>query len=146
MSKLFEKVVLNNNVEIKNRLVIAPLTLFSSNPDGTLNDEEREYLKLRATDIGLYILGATSVDQQGLTFENQPRAFNEKDLPSLTERANIIKNQGAKAIIQLHHGGNEADKMFSAQPLLQPLFLDLRHASYQLLYPHLYLLKFGKGS
>ena len=42
MSKLFEKVVLNNNVEIKNRLVIAPLTLFSSNPDGTLNDEERD--------------------------------------------------------------------------------------------------------
>ena len=58
MSKLFEKVVLNNNVEIKNRLVIAPLTLFSSNPDGTLNDAEREYLKLRGTDIGLYILGA----------------------------------------------------------------------------------------
>jgi 2,4-dienoyl-CoA reductase-like NADH-dependent reductase (Old Yellow Enzyme family) len=121
MSKLFEKVVLNNNVEIKNRLVIAPLTLFSSNPDGTLNDEEREYLKLRATDIGLYILGATSVDQQGLTFENQPRAMNEKDLPSLTERANIIKNQGAKAIIQLHHGGNEADKMFSG---IDPVIID----------------------
>lgn len=121
MSKLFEKVVLNNNVEIKNRLVIAPLTLFSSNPDGTLNDAEREYLKLTGTDIGLYILGATSVSQQGLTFENQPRALSEKDLPSLTERANIIKNQGAKAIIQLHHGGNEADKIYSG---IDPVIID----------------------
>ena len=56
MSSFFDKVVLNNGVEIPNRLVIAPITLFSSNPDGTLNDAEREYLKLRATNIGLYIL------------------------------------------------------------------------------------------
>jgi 2,4-dienoyl-CoA reductase-like NADH-dependent reductase (Old Yellow Enzyme family) len=96
MSSLFDKVVLNNKVEVPSRLAIAPLTLFSSNPDGTLNDEEREYLKMRGKGIGLYILGATCVNQQGLTFVNQPRAFSEKDLPSLTERAKIIKDQGTK--------------------------------------------------
>ena len=46
-SKLFEKYTLNNNVEVKNRLVIAPLTLLASNPDGSISDEEREYLKFR---------------------------------------------------------------------------------------------------
>lgn len=59
MSSLFDKVVLNNKVEVPSRLAVAPLTLFSSNPDGTLNDGEREYLKIRGTGIGLYILGAT---------------------------------------------------------------------------------------
>ena len=54
-SRLFEKVILNKKVEVPNRLVVAPLTLFSSNSDGTINDEEREYLKTRATGIGLYI-------------------------------------------------------------------------------------------
>ena len=44
-SKLFEKYILNNKVEVPSRLVVAPLTLFSSNLDGTINDEEREYLK-----------------------------------------------------------------------------------------------------
>ena len=67
-SKLFEKVVLNNNVEVPNRLAVAPLTLFSSNPDGTINDEEREYLKVRATGMGMYILGATAVSQEGIAF------------------------------------------------------------------------------
>ena len=54
--------------------------------------KENKYLKLRATNIGLYILGATSISQVGISFENQPRAISDKDLPSLTERANIIKN------------------------------------------------------
>ena len=121
MSSLFDKVVLNNKVEVPSRLAIAPLTLFSSNPDGTLNDEEREYLKMRGKGIGLYILGATCVNQQGLTFVNQPRAFSEKDLPSLTERAKIIKDQGAKAIIQIHHGGNRANKELSG---LDPVNID----------------------
>ena len=121
ISSLFDKTVSNNGVEIPNRLVIAPITLFSSNPDGTLNDGEREYLKIRGKDIGLYILGATSVSQEGISFENQPRAINEKDLPSLTERAKIIKDQGAKVIMQLHHGGIDSDKYYSG---LDPVIID----------------------
>lgn len=79
MSSFFDKIILNNGVEVRNRLVIAPLTLFSSNPDGTLNDAEREYLKYRGEEIGLYILGATSINQEGISFENQPRAISDKD-------------------------------------------------------------------
>ena len=66
--KLFEKYTLNNKVEVPGRLVVAPLTLFSSNPDGTINDEEHEYLKFRATGMGLYILSATAVSQEGIAF------------------------------------------------------------------------------
>lgn len=111
--KLFEKVVLNNQIEAPSRLAIAPLTLFSSNPDGTINDEEREYLKYRATNIGLYILGATVVSEEGITACNFPRAISDKDLPSLKERAKIVKDQGALAIVQLHHGGALALKEYS---------------------------------
>ena len=113
-SKLFEKVVLNNNVEVPNRLSIAPITLFSCNADGTINDEEREYLKLRGTNIGLYILGAVAVSQEGITAVGLPRCYDEKrDLPSLEERAKIIKSQGAIAINQIHHGGGLALKQYS---------------------------------
>lgn len=119
-SRLFEKYILNNNVEVPGRLVVAPLTLFSSNPDGTINDEEREYLKLRGTDIGLYILGATAVSQNGIAFSCQPRAFSEKDLPSLEERAKIIKSQGALAINQIHHGGALGIKEYSGVDPVAP--------------------------
>ena len=112
-SRLFEKFILNNKVEVPGRLVVAPLTLRSSNPDGTINDGERNYLKLRGTNIGLYILGATAISQDGIAFISQPRALSEKDIPSLSERAKIIKDQGALAINQLHHGGMASLKEYS---------------------------------
>ena len=90
MSKLFEKYTLNNNIEIKNRLVITPITVGQSTNDGSINDEEREYLKQRATGIGLYVFGATEVSPEAVDLPCRPRALSEKDLPSLTERANIL--------------------------------------------------------
>ena len=71
-----------------------------------------------ATGIGLYILGATCVSQEGLTFENQPRAFNDADIPHNAERAKIIKAQGGLAINQIHHGGCLARKDLSGVPVM----------------------------
>ena len=119
-SKLFEKYTLNNNVEVPSRLVIPPLTLFSSNPDGTISDGERDYLKLRATNVGLYILGAEAVNQEGIAFLSQPRAFSEKDIESNSERAKIVKSQGALAINQIHHGGALARKEYSGLSPVAP--------------------------
>ena len=117
-SKLFEKYTLNNKVEVPGLLAVAPLTLFGSNPDGSVSDEEREYLKLRATNIGLYILGATAVSQEGIAFYNQPRALSDKDIKPNAERVKIIKDQGALAINQIHHGGALTKKEYSGVPVL----------------------------
>ena len=117
-SKLFEKYTLNNKVEVPGLLAVAPLTLFGSNLDGSVSDEEREYLKLRATNIGLYILGATAVSQEGIAFYNQPRALSDKDIEPNAERVKIIKDQGALAINQIHHGGALTKKEYSGVPVL----------------------------
>ena len=119
-SKLFEKVVLNNKVEVPSRLSVAPLTLNSSNEDGSINDGEAKYLRIRATGVGLYILGATAVSQEGITFPCQPLALTEKDIPSISKRAKIIKEQGAFAINQIHHGGSRALKKLSGLSPVAP--------------------------
>ena len=119
-TQLFEKIILNNGKEVPSHLAIAPLTLFSSNPDGTINDEEREYLKLRATNIGLYILGAQVVSKEGITAINFPGTFCDNDLPSIKERADIVKSQGALAINQIHHGGALALKQYSGMTPVVP--------------------------
>ena len=116
-SKLFEKYLLNNNVPVKNRLIIAPISLFSANVDGSVNEEERKYLKSRGKDIGIYILGSTAISPEGITSIHQPRAFSESDLPSLSERAKIIKSQGALAIAQLNHRGALASKELGFSPV-----------------------------
>lgn len=117
-SKFFKKYTLNNKVEVPSLLAVAPLTLFGSNPDGTIADEERNFFKQRAKGIGLYILGACCVSLEGLAFDNQPRAFDDKDIPSNKERAKIIKDQGALAINQIHHGGCLGLKRLSGVPVM----------------------------
>ncbi|MFZ7342743.1 NADH-dependent flavin oxidoreductase [Avibacterium volantium] len=107
-SPLFQPYVLNNNVEIKNRLVVAPLTHFASNPDGTLGSQEAQFLQGRAENMGMFITAATLVSENGKAFHGQPEALNECHLESLCKTADIIKQQGAKAILQIHHGGKLA--------------------------------------
>ncbi|MCP3897723.1 MAG: NADH-dependent flavin oxidoreductase, partial [Moraxella sp.] len=96
--------VLNNGVTVPNRLVVAPMTHYASNPDGTLSDEERDFLMGRSDDFGLFITAATLVHPTGKAFVGQPCAYDEQHLQSLTQIADIIKKGGAKAILQIHHG------------------------------------------
>lgn len=109
---LFTPFTLNNGVEIKNRLVVTPMTHYASNPDGTLSDEERAFLTGRSDDFGLFITAATLVHPSGKAFVGQPSAYDESHLASLTETANIIKKGGAKAILQIHHGGYQSLTQF----------------------------------
>ena len=103
--KLFEHWVLNNGIEVPGRLVVAPITLYCQNPDGSVSEAERRFLKGRAKGIGLYILGATLVAENGQGFPGQPRAIRRSDLPALKERADLVKREGALAIAQIHHAG-----------------------------------------
>ncbi|MCF7522041.1 NADH-dependent flavin oxidoreductase [Neisseria sp. ZJ106] len=105
---LFQPLTFNNGVSLKNRLVVAPMTHLGSNDDGSLGEQERKFIANRAEDFGLFITAATLVAKGGKAFHGQPEAVGEKDLPSLQEVAEIIKSQGAKAVLQIHHGGNRS--------------------------------------
>ena len=117
MLPFFEKYKLNNNIEVPGRLAVAPLSLYGSDPSGHLLDEERQYLAKRATGIGLYILGEAAVSLEGIGIMGQPRTLNENDIPSLAERAKIVKDQGALAICQIVHGGLFGNKQYSGKTL-----------------------------
>lgn len=109
MDFLFSFYTLPNGVEIKNRLVVAPMTHWGADVHtGVITDAERNFLKGRAEGFGMFILAATLVARGGKSFAGEPHAISEADLPSLKERARIIHAQGAKAVLQIHHGGYTA--------------------------------------
>lgn len=103
---LFQPYTLNNGVAIKNRFTVAPMTHFASHEDGSISDEERHFLTDRFDGFGLFIAAATLVSPEGKAFVGQPEAIGEKDLPSLREVVRIAKQQGATAVLQIHHGGH----------------------------------------
>lgn len=106
--KLFESYKLNNGVEIKNRLVVAPMTLFAANEDGTLGEGDFEFIRNRSKDIGMFIVEATLVSKSGKAFIYQPELTEEIHLKGMSKLAKMIQSEGSKAILQLHHGGKLA--------------------------------------
>ncbi|HHX2503186.1 NADH-dependent flavin oxidoreductase [Neisseria mucosa] len=104
----FQTYTLNNGVTIKNRLAVAPMTHFGSQADGLISDQERTFLSNRAGDMGMFITAATLVQKDGKAFHGQPEATGEHCLDSLKETAQILRQQGTKAILQIHHGGSKA--------------------------------------
>lgn len=106
--KLFETVTLPNGVELKNRFVLAPLTHISSNDDGTISDVEIPYIEKRFKDVGLAINAASNVNDIGKAFPGQPSVAHDSDIEGLKRLAQAMKKNGAKALVQIHHGGAQA--------------------------------------
>ncbi|MGG1885692.1 NADH:flavin oxidoreductase [Priestia megaterium] len=107
-SNLFETFTFRKGVTLKNRVVMAPMTTWSSNDDYTISDEEVKYYKRRVNGVGLVITGCTHVQPNGIGFTNEFASYDDKFIPSLRKLAEAAKSGGSPAILQIFHGGNKA--------------------------------------
>ncbi|MFB5284314.1 NADH-dependent flavin oxidoreductase [Peribacillus sp. Hz7] len=94
-----------NGVELKNRIVMAPMTNFSSNPDGTVTEAEVNYYAHRSKGVSMVITACTYVTPNGKGFHGEFGGDSDEMIPSLKQLAKGIKDQGAKAVLQMFHGG-----------------------------------------
>ncbi|MEH7519077.1 NADH-dependent flavin oxidoreductase [Priestia megaterium] len=107
-SRLFESFTFRSGITIKNRIVMAPMTTWSSNDDLTISDDEVKYYKQRVHGVGLVITGCTHVTPNGQGFTNEFAGYNDEFTPSLRKLAEAAKSGGAPAILQIFHAGNKA--------------------------------------
>jgi len=105
MNITFKKFTFGHGAVLRNRLVLAPMTTYSSNEDLTLSKEEEVYYKSRSKGMGMVITAATAVNKNAQAFPNQITARDERYLDSMKRLSNAIKSEGALSILQLHHGG-----------------------------------------
>ncbi len=102
----------------RNRLVLAPMTTYSSNADGTITPEEVEFLRIRSRHVGLAMSAACYVIGHGHTFDGQWSCAADTMIPSLRLAATAMKEGGALAILQIHHGGRiSPTSILGHQPL-----------------------------
>lgn len=84
---------------------MAPMTTWSGNADGTVSDAEIAYYQKRSQGLGIIMTAAAYVMPQGQGFAGQIGAHTEEMMPSLIRMVKTIQAQGAKAILQIYHGG-----------------------------------------
>ncbi|RYG29858.1 NADH-dependent flavin oxidoreductase, partial [bacterium] len=91
-----------------NPYVLAPMTTYSSQPDGVLSADEEPYLERRAKGgFGTVTTAACAVHPSGKAFIGQWASWSDEFIPSLRRAVEAIRrgNPDALAILQIHHGG-----------------------------------------
>ncbi|MFK4344358.1 MULTISPECIES: NADH-dependent flavin oxidoreductase [unclassified Paenibacillus] len=107
-NNLLESFSFKNGITLRNRVVMSPMTTWSSNDDYTISDEEVKYYKKRVNGVGLVITGCMHVQPNGIGFTNEFAAYDDKFIPSLRKLADGAKSGGAPAVLQIFHAGNKA--------------------------------------
>ncbi|AJG22404.1 NADH-dependent flavin oxidoreductase [Cupriavidus basilensis] len=105
---LFHPIAFRNGLTLRNRVVMAPMTTWSANPDGSISDAELDYYRRRVQGVGMVITGCTHVTENGIGFTDEFAAYDDRFIPSLRRLADAAKSGGAPAVLQIFHAGNKA--------------------------------------
>lgn len=110
MSALADPLVLRNGGAWRNRFALAPLTNTQSNADGTLSDDEHDWLVARGRGgFGLTMTCAAYVSPEGQAWGGQLGIASDAHLAGLSRLAESLRATGTRSSVQLHHAGRRAD-------------------------------------
>jgi 2,4-dienoyl-CoA reductase-like NADH-dependent reductase (Old Yellow Enzyme family)/thioredoxin reductase len=106
-------------MELRNRIVMAPMGTKHASKEGYVTDQIKDYFEARAQGgTGLIIVEATLVHPQGRGFQKLLEIFDDKFIPGLSELVGVIHKHEAKAAIQLQHCGRMAkSRLTGMQPM-----------------------------
>ncbi|CAG8365138.1 unnamed protein product [Penicillium salamii] len=115
---LFKPLTLPRGPALKNRLLLAPLTNWQSNPDGTVSEHEAPWLsRCAAGGFSMVMTCAAHVHPFGQAFPGQLGIHSDEHLPGLRKIADEIRANRAISSVQLHHGGVRVDPRFGGTPV-----------------------------
>lgn len=109
MSKVFSNYKLKN-LELKNRVVMAPMCMDSADEQGNVNSWHYFHYGNRAIGgTGLIIVEATAVESRGRITAMDLGIWNDSHVEGLKKIVEECKSHGAKMGIQLAHAGRKCE-------------------------------------
>ena len=100
-----DPLVLRCGVELRNRVLMAPMTTLNATHDGICSDELPLYYGMRAGGPGAVIVECAHIDPLGKVFPGGIGLDNDAEIPGLAKVAEAIRAEGSRAILQIFHGG-----------------------------------------
>lgn len=105
MAQLTDNFTFPRGLELKNRLMMAPMTTKMSFADGVITTDELNYYRLRSGEVGAVITAAANVQADGKGWDGELGVYDDQFIPGLAKLASAIKKNGTKAILQIFHAG-----------------------------------------
>ena len=115
MSKMLAQAGKIGNVDIKNRMVMAPMGDLTANSDGTVSDTSIAYYGARAKGgIGLIITGIIRINNtDGTAGPNQLSLADDSYIPGFKTLVDEIHKYGTKIFVQIQHSGRQGVAAFT---------------------------------
>lgn len=95
----------SKNIELRNRLVLPPITTNYGSPDGHVTPDIHRFYAMRSDHVGLTIVEATAVHESGRIVPNSLGLWKDDQIRGMTELVETIHEKGAAAVVQLNHAG-----------------------------------------
>ncbi len=96
------------NINLKNKIVMPPMCMYSADETGMANDFHYNHYITRAVGaVGLIIVEATGVVENGRISDNDLGIWNDKQIDGLKKIVDGVKKYGSKIAIQLNHAGRK---------------------------------------
>lgn len=114
-NKITDQITFQNGATISNRIVMAPMQTSSGTENGIVSQDTIDYYQARNQAAGMIISEYHYVSDNGgpcstlYSDQQQLAAKGEENLAGMTKLAKAMKSGGSKAILQIHHGGREAN-------------------------------------
>lgn len=109
MAKLFESIKIKD-MELKNRIVMPPMCMYSTDDNGHANDWHYIHYATRAIGgTGLIIVEATAVEKRGRISNRDLGIWDDSHVEGLSKIVGLSKKYGAKIAIQLAHAGRKCE-------------------------------------
>lgn len=108
------------NIELRNRIVMAPMLSRLCDPDGIVSQKLIDYYTERAKGgVGLIIVEYCYIDdKESKANPGQLGAYDDQLIAGLGDLAEAMQEWGAKAILQICHGGRcTSAKFMGRQPI-----------------------------
>ncbi|KXG77707.1 NADPH dehydrogenase [Fervidicola ferrireducens] len=107
MSKLFSKIRIKD-MEVRNRIVMPPMCMYSSDDTGYPNSWHFIHYATRAIGgVGLIIMEATAVEKRGRISARDLGIWDDSHVEGLARIVAEVKKHGAKIGVQLAHAGRK---------------------------------------
>jgi 2,4-dienoyl-CoA reductase-like NADH-dependent reductase (Old Yellow Enzyme family) len=109
------------DVEIPNRIVLPPMTTRTADAEGFATEDTLAYYAARVTGgVGLITVEMASPEKAGRHRHRELGIYDDRFLPGLAKLVDAIHRGGAKASIQLGHGGGHTRKDICGEAPIAP--------------------------
>ena len=92
-NKLFEKMELKSGAVLKNRIMMAPMTIQAAYFDGTVTQEMIDYYAHRSGEAGAIIVESSFVEDKGRGFAGALGNNKDSQVKELCRLANAIRKR-----------------------------------------------------